>query len=180
MRKFDRLDLSLNDSKELEDLKSELFEEAEQELNVATGFRSARVSPIKLTVPLEIKSKSAPVSPSKAVDVKHKIETFENFRANNHPNQFEIMTYKKEIETLACSRNAHKAWITRILNYLNDDKTNGYLAKQILEIKSEQIKIQISKIETLETQIAIVYDANRISPDAAERKKSLGFYLQLY
>ena len=65
MSEINHLDLTINEEKELEELKFDLIEEAEQELNLATGFLSARVSPIKITVPLDIKSNSAPVSPSR-------------------------------------------------------------------------------------------------------------------
>ena len=43
-----RLDITLDDECEIEDLKSDLLEEFEQSLEVASGFLSARQSPVRL------------------------------------------------------------------------------------------------------------------------------------
>ena len=43
-----RLDITYNDEWEFEDIKSDLLEEFEQSLEVASGFLSARQSPVKV------------------------------------------------------------------------------------------------------------------------------------
>ena len=91
-----RLDVTYNDECDLEDIKSDLLEEFEQVLDRASGFLSARQSPVKVT--LDKKVYSAPSSPNKISNVQNKIEKFESFIANNYPNKIRIMSgYKKEI-----------------------------------------------------------------------------------
>ena len=170
MSKFNCLDLSINDENDLEDIKFDLLEENEQELDLAVGFFSARVSPIRITVPLDIRPNSATSSPSRVSNVQNRIENFESFIASNYPGRIRIMSgYKKEIEILASSRNASKAWVTRTLNTLIKHKTENSLNNQVFDLKAEQIKKYINKIEEKESEIAALYDANKVGVDAPER-----------
>ena len=167
-----RLDITFDDECEIEDLKSDLLEEFEQSLEVASGFLSARQSPVKVS--LDKKAYSAPSSPNKISNVQNKIDKFESFIALNYPNKVRIMTgYKKEIETLANSRNASKAWVTRTLNTLFKHKTENTLNNEVFELKAESIKRYINKMEEKESEIAAVYDANGVAVEAVERKHSL-------
>ena len=167
-----RLDITFNDKWEFEDLKSDLLEEFEQSLEVASGFLSARQSPVRFA--LDQRAYSAPSSPSRVSNVQNKIDKFESFIAVNYPNKVRIMSgYKKEIEILANSRNASKAWVTRTINSLHTHKTESTLNDEVLEIKSESIKRYIKTIEEKESQIAAVYDANGVQPETTERKHSL-------
>ena len=165
------LGITFNDEWEFEDLKSDLLEEFEQSLEAASGFFSARQSPVRFN--LDQRANSAPSSPSRVSNVQNKIDKFESFIALNYPNKVKIMTYKKEIEILANSRNASKAWVTRTLNSLLIHKTESTLNDEVFEIKSESIKRYIKTIEEKETQIAAVYDANNVTPESSERKHSL-------
>ena len=166
-----RLDITYNDEWEFEDIKSDLLEEFEQSLEAASGFFSARQSPVRFN--LDQRANSAPSSPSRVSNVQNKIDKFESFIALNYPNKVKIMTYKKDIEILANSRNASKAWVTRTLNSLLTHKTESTLNDEVFEIKSESIKRYIKTIEEKETQIAAVYDANNVTPESSERKHSL-------
>ena len=121
-----RLDITFNDEWEFEDLKSDLLEEFEQSLEAASGFLSARQSPVRFA--LDQRAYSAPSSPSRVSNVQNKIDKFESFIAVNYPNKVRIMSgYKKEIETLAKSRNAIKAWVAHTLNTLYTHKEENTL-----------------------------------------------------
>ena len=167
-----RLDITHDDECEFEDIKSDLLEEFEQGLDRASGFLSARQSPVKVT--LDNKAYSAPSSPNKISNVQNKIDKFESFIAINYPNKIRIMTgYKKDIEVLANSRNASKAWVTRTINTLLKHKTENSLNNEVFELKAESIKKYINKIEEKESEIAALYDANNVGVEVPERTNSL-------
>ena len=109
MSNFDRCrwDVTNDDERDLDDIKFDLLEEQEQELDIASGFRSARHSPNRDTVTLDNRPHSAPSSPSRISNVQNKIKTFEKFIASNYPDKVSIMSYKITIEKLVKSRNGH-------------------------------------------------------------------------
>ena len=169
-----RLDITHDDECDFEDIKSDLLEEFEQVLDRASGFLSARQSPVKDKVTLDNRAYSAPSSPNRISNVQNKIEKFESFIANNYPNKIRIMSgYKKDIEVLANSRNASKAWVTRTLNTLIKHKSENSLNNEVFDLKAEQIKKYINKIEEKESEIAAIYDANKVGVDAPERTNSI-------
>ena len=169
-----RLDITHDDECDFEDIKSDLLEEFEQVLDRASGFLSARQSPAKDKVTLDRRAYSALSSPNKISNVQNKIEKFESFIANNYPNKIRILSgFRKEIEVLASSRNASKTWVTRTLNTLNTHKTENTLNQQVFDLKSEQIQKYINKIEENESEIAAIYDVNKVGADAPERTNSM-------
>ena len=153
---LDRLDLDVDDLLDLENIKSELSEEADSSLSdISELFCASNPSS---------RPCSGPSTPRK-LNLNVELIDWQPLESLNTSTSSRIdlnMSLKSELKVLNSSRNAHKAWITRSLNKLSDAKENDTLTRNLFNIKFQDAKSHLDKIMDIENKIAMLFDEHNV------------------
>ena len=157
-----RLDLSKEDSKDLENLKYSLTESLESDSgNVLSlvEFFNKRSSVSAPNTPVETKCFNFPSHSHSNPDLR-----------NILPIDLK-MSHVNEIEPLKASRAGLKAWITRYVNSIKEMQSSGSLTLCKLQKQESLINERINRIFEIEEKISEIYIKYKVSESDEARLK---------